>query len=409
MTEVGELEQMGSSGDFSRLTLRHGLKCMPDDSISVEDVLVAVSEQVGGLNIKSASRMNKAVVIFLAEVQMVDNLIERGIVINNTFLPVLPLSSPSKKIVLSNVPPFIKNEVIQGVLERYGKLTAPIKMIPLGLKNPDIKHVMSFRRYTYMILNEQQDPLSLTVKLKNEGKDYTIFISSDQMRCFFCGEQGHVRQTCPNKQTDKPSHSRTIEQDVRQKNEHVPVVEAAPAKQADVTLNKDAENDDSAEVVENQAGVGEKSTPMVNKDDKRSEKEEMGMEDIEVDGETEAAVESYTQMSTMSSEYAHSENDSDNDLESLGSLSDGEDTERMESLIPKLYTVKQISDFLDETKGVRKPQIEAFFPDLKRFLVSCKIAMRKATFDELSRQKRYRLKKIITKVKGMTNREGKKV
>ncbi len=148
---------------------------------------------------------------------------------------------------------------------------------------------------------------------------------------------------------------------------------------------------------------------MVNKDDKRSEKEEMGMEDIEVDGETEAAVESYTQMSTMSSEYAHSENDSDNDLESLGSLSDGEDTERMESLIPKLYTVKQLSDFLDETKGVRKPQIEAFFPDLKRFLVSCKIAMRKATFDELSRQKRYRLKKIITKVKGMTNREGKKV
>ncbi len=89
---------------------------------------------------------------------MVDNLIERGIVINNTFLPVLPLSSPSKKIVLSNVPPFIKNEVIQGVLERYGKLTAAIKMIPLGLKNPDIKHVMSFRRYTYMILNEPTRP-----------------------------------------------------------------------------------------------------------------------------------------------------------------------------------------------------------------------------------------------------------
>lgn len=64
---------MGSSGDFSRLTLRHGLKCTPDDSISVEDVVVAVSEQVGGLNIKSASRMNKAVVVFLADVQMVDS------------------------------------------------------------------------------------------------------------------------------------------------------------------------------------------------------------------------------------------------------------------------------------------------------------------------------------------------
>ncbi len=57
------------------------------------------SEQVGGLNIKSASRMNKAVVIFLSDVQMIDNLIEHGITINDTFLPLLPLSNPSKKKV----------------------------------------------------------------------------------------------------------------------------------------------------------------------------------------------------------------------------------------------------------------------------------------------------------------------
>lgn len=381
---------------------------MPDDSISVEDVLIAVSRQVGGLNIKSASRMNKSVVVFLTDVKMVDDLIERGITINDTFLPVLPLSSPSKKIVLSNVPPFIKNEVIQEVLERYGKLTAPIKMIPLGLKNPDIKHVMSFRRYTYMILNEQQDPLNLAVKLKNEGKDYTIFISSDQMRCFFCGELGHVRQTCPNKQVDEPSHSEIIEQNVTRENEHIPAVETAPANQIDVALNKSVKNNVSNEVTENQVDVGEKPTSTVNKDDKRSGKEQ-GIDDTEVDGGNEAAIESCSQMSTMSSEYVHSENDSDNDLESLGSLSDGEDAEKTESFTPKLYTVKQINEFLDETKGVRKPQIETFFPDLKRFLMSCKVAMRKATFDELNRQKRYRLKKIITKVKSMTNREEKKV
>lgn len=92
--------------------------------------------------------------------------------------------------------------------------------------------------------------------------------------------------------------------------------------------------------IENQAGIGEKSKPIVNKDDKRSEKEQTGIEDTEVDGESEAAVESYTQMSTMSSEYAHPENDSDNNLESLGSLSDGEDSERTESFIPKLYVMK---------------------------------------------------------------------
>ncbi len=37
-----------------------------------------------------------------------------------------------------------------------------------------------------------------------------------------------------------------------------PVVETAPAKQADVTLNKDVENDDSAEVVEIKQVLGKK-------------------------------------------------------------------------------------------------------------------------------------------------------
>lgn len=168
--------------------------------MSIEDVLIAISELVGGLNIKSASRMNRALVIFLKEVSMVDELLEKGLVVNDTFLPVLPLSNPSKKVVLSNVPPFIKG-TLKEILERYGKLTAPIKMIPMGLKNPNFKHVMSFRRFTYMIPNSQNEPLNLVLKIAVEGKDYTIFITSDNMRCFLCGEHGHQKQTCPKQQS----------------------------------------------------------------------------------------------------------------------------------------------------------------------------------------------------------------
>lgn len=87
------------------------------------------------------SWMNEAAAVFLADVQMVDGSNEHRVTINDTFV----LSSPSRKIVLSDVPPFIKNETIQGV-ERYGKLTAPIKMTPLGLKNPDVTHVMPLQR-----------------------------------------------------------------------------------------------------------------------------------------------------------------------------------------------------------------------------------------------------------------------
>ncbi|CAM4277439.1 unnamed protein product [Leuciscus chuanchicus] len=68
---------MGSeTGDLSRLTIKHGCKCMPEVAVSVEDCLIAVSAAIGGANIKSASRMNKAIVFFLSESQMVDELIE---------------------------------------------------------------------------------------------------------------------------------------------------------------------------------------------------------------------------------------------------------------------------------------------------------------------------------------------
>lgn len=137
--------------------------------------------------------------------------------------------------------------------------------------------------------------------------------------------------------------------------------------------------------------------------------EQTEIENNKADGESEAAEDSCTQMCTMSSEYIHSENDSDVDLESIESFSDMDDAEGTESLSARLYTLKQINDFLDETKGARKPQIETFFPDLKRFLVSCKMAMNKATDEELSIQKLYRLRKIITKVKVMINRKAKKV
>jgi len=91
-------------------------------------------------------------------------------------------------------------------------------------------------------------------------------------------------------------------------------------------------------------------------------------------------------------------------------LYDGNDMMDMENISgrTKLYSLQQINTFLDNTKGLRKPSIESHFPDLKLFLISCTVAMRKATFDELDRPKRYRLKKILCTVRGILNLSGKK-
>ncbi|KAK3566548.1 hypothetical protein QTP86_034840, partial [Hemibagrus guttatus] len=55
-----------------------------------------------------------------------------GIVINNELKLVSPLSSPAKKVILSNVPPFISDKAIANELSRYGRLVSHIKRIPLG-------------------------------------------------------------------------------------------------------------------------------------------------------------------------------------------------------------------------------------------------------------------------------------
>lgn len=136
---------MGSNRVFKTLTARHGLKCVPNVGISVEEVLVAIGEEVGAINIKSASRVNKAVAVFLNDVNLVNKLVASGLWVKESFVSVLPLSTPSKKILLSNVAPFIENQVIEQILSRYDKLVGQIKMILLGYKTPEIKHVMSFR------------------------------------------------------------------------------------------------------------------------------------------------------------------------------------------------------------------------------------------------------------------------
>ncbi|MGH0131734.1 UNVERIFIED_CONTAM: hypothetical protein FKN15_047853 [Acipenser sinensis] len=58
----------------------------------------------------------------------------------------------------------------------------------------------------------------------------------------------------------------------------------------------------------------------------------------------------------------------------------------------KLYSVEQINDYLDLTKGRRGVDVKTFFPDLKLFLYCADIVVRRATLKEIDQPKRYSLK-----------------
>lgn len=79
---------------------------------SVEDCILAIGEVVGLKSILAVSRMSNAVVCFLNTVENANDVVEKGVVICGLFSPVLPLSTPAKKVILSNIPPFIKDEAL---------------------------------------------------------------------------------------------------------------------------------------------------------------------------------------------------------------------------------------------------------------------------------------------------------
>ncbi len=143
--------------------------------------------------------MNSAVVIFLDNIDKANQLIENGVVIQGTFTPVLSLVNPAEKIIISNVPLFLKNEVLAKELQRHGQLVSPIKLIPMSCKSPHLKHVMSFRRQVLMVLKNNDEELNLVFKFKIDGFDYTVHATSEMMKCFWCGTVGHLIPSCPEK------------------------------------------------------------------------------------------------------------------------------------------------------------------------------------------------------------------
>lgn len=64
---------------LTELTRQHGFKIPPHFSCSVEDCSLAVGEMVGHSNVKSAGRMNGAVVISVGSVEDAELVMENGI------------------------------------------------------------------------------------------------------------------------------------------------------------------------------------------------------------------------------------------------------------------------------------------------------------------------------------------
>lgn len=416
---------------FNDLTRRHGVKV--ESKINVEQVCLAVGEIVGHDYIVSASRMNSAIVIFFKSIEKANEVVQSGVVLNGSLVSVLPLSSPSKKVILSNVPPFINDDILVQELSRYGKLVSSIKKIPLGCKSPLVKHLVSFRRQVFMVLKNGIDEIDLVFKFKIDGFDYTVFATSDTtIKCFNCSKIGHLVRDCPNKKENAAVNTSTemgvsvvplaeIVNDtgiagvsVVEAGELGPVAVVAAELRSDKTeseiVTMSSKNDEFArpyeqaepsenvcitDVVEmdmqENAVVFENEAKSVFKIPVKRKKKSGGKEKLLKQVKKDEGGE----------ESVASDSDGDSSDSNISQCSNMSLSSQNETLIC-LYSANDISKFLQETKGVKGVQVEDFFPDSKQFINDVRYLIKEGAFQDVEI---YRLRKLVNKLKKKCNKD----
>jgi len=118
--------------------------------------------------------------------------------VNNQTLPLRPLLSRNKRIILSNVCPSIPHDVLVNKLAEYGVKTASsVQFLRAGLTDPNFSHILSFRRQVY-INPDDEDKLPEYFQIVLDDVPHRIFVSCDSLSCFVCKQSSHKAANCPN-------------------------------------------------------------------------------------------------------------------------------------------------------------------------------------------------------------------
>lgn len=374
-----------ASSEPPPLSLRNGIRVQPDPTIPVETVLMTVGDLVGHSNLIYASRMNKGVVIFLKEERFVNQLIVSGVTVGGEYLQVSPLAVPSTRVIVSGVPPFIPNVLLEKELQRFGKLASGFKTVGLGCKHDKLKHVQSFRRQVFMFLNSATQTLEVSFRVKYEEGSYMVYASTGSMKCFECGDVGHKRASCPHK-------NQGDQVEVNGRAEESPVVGAPPPVEDGAFPPPPVVSDAG----EGSSGLNKREdTEKTGTDVPKDSSDESNL-NVETDQTAGCAVAEAAalpeggaaedQSAASPAQVEDMEYDSDSDSVSVADsqTSSGD-----------LYTLEEINDFLDETFG-KQVKVLDHFPDAEKFIKSVSMVQKIVGFEMLDEKKRFRLKKHMT-------------
>ncbi|CAM4664434.1 unnamed protein product [Caretta caretta] len=183
------------------MTRKHGVRCLLVPASShVETYVQALARVVGPTAIVAASKMYGKVIFFLALEAATQEAVEKGLEVGGVFVPLEPLEDLGVHLVLTSVPPFLPSAALLPALSTLGKPVSVISPLPLGCKDPVLRHVLSFRQQVQLLpLLPARNGVALkgSFLVPYQGARDRVFYSTGEARCYLCRSGGMSEETAP--------------------------------------------------------------------------------------------------------------------------------------------------------------------------------------------------------------------
>ncbi len=238
----------------------------------------------------------------------------------------------------------------------------------------------------------KEPTLNISFRVMDEGKSFMIYASTAGFKCFECGDIGHKRTDCPHKVQVNTNEEDNVDNAVSDVNE--PAGENIQIERTETVTPAIAEGHESdneeIEVQEN-AALDESQSVVVQDD-----MDENGMSS-EIASTSGVGMLNQRMESTVEGPLEDENKVEMRDEDTFSQMSGFSETgSQMED--SNLYSLQEINYFLDESFG-RVVEIRDFFSDTEKFVKSVVVLQRTVGLDELNEKKRFRLRKLLTKLR----------
>lgn len=191
------------------------------DDFSVKDYTLALAAQIGAPNITHVSRISKKRICFyLTTVEIAKRVVEQQnkLTVKNEKgeeqeVFALPLKSPTKKILISNVHADIPNWYLEDLLKKEYSVNMKSKIIDIrvGFQEPELSNIQSFRKHFHIDPDEEEKVPQCMKIISDDGAEF-LYFTSDKLICFQCKQEGHLAKFCKEGQKNPPSDFPSIQE-----------------------------------------------------------------------------------------------------------------------------------------------------------------------------------------------------